>query len=175
MRLGWTKTKYSVSYYAQKTIYVNGKNKSMVVKRFGSEKYICETYGVTDAKAWAKEQVALMNQAEKEETSPVTMEFFPSRDITANQKRCFNGGYLFLQCIYHQLGLDKISKAISVKHDFKYNLNAILSRLIYTRILYPGSKLSAYEDSHKFIEQPDFELHQIYRALSVLAEESDYI
>ena len=116
-----------------------------------------------------------MNQAEKEESSPVTMNFFPSRDIAANQNRSFNGGYLFLQCIYHQLGLDKISKAISGKHDFKYNLNAILSRLIYTRILYPGSKLSAYEDSHKFIEQPDFELHQIYRALSVLAEESDYI
>lgn len=175
MRLGWTKTKYSVSYYVQKTIYVNGKNKSMVVKRLGSEKYICETYGVTDAKAWAKEQVALMNQAEKEETAPVSMEFFPSRDIPANQKRCFNGGYLFLQCIYHQLGLNKISKAISTRHGFKYNLNSILSRLIYTRILYPGSKLSAYEDSRKFLEQPDFDLHQIYRALSVLAEESDYI
>lgn len=175
MRLGWTKTKYSVSYYVQKTIYVNGKNKSMVVKRLGSEKYICETYGVTDAKAWAKEQVSLMNQAEKEETLPVTMDFFPSRDISPNQQRCFNGGYLFLQSIYYQLGLHKISKAISARHDFEYNLNSIFSRLIYTRILYPGSKLSAYEDSHLFLEQPDFELHQIYRALSVLAKESDYI
>ena len=42
-------------------------------------------------------------------------------------------------------------------------------------ILYPASKLSSYKDSGRFIEQPDFELHQIYRALSVLAEESDYI
>ena len=50
----------------------------LVVKRLGSEKYICETYGVTDAKAWAKEQVSLMNQAEKEEALPVTMDFFPS-------------------------------------------------------------------------------------------------
>ena len=175
MRLGWTKTKYSVSYYVQKTIYVNGKNKSMVVKRLGSEKYICETYGVTDAKAWAKEQVSLMNQAEKEEALPVTMDFFPSRDISSNQQRCFNGGYLFLQSIYYQLGLHKISKAISTRHDFEYNLNSIFSRLIYTRILYPGSKRSAYEGSHLFLEQPDFELHQIYRALSVLAEESDYI
>ena len=175
MRLGWTKTKYSVSYYVQKTIYVDGKNKSMVVKRLGSEKYICETYGVTDAKAWAKEQVALMNQAELEETAPVTMEFFPTRDIPDNQQRCFNGGYLFLQYIYYQLGLHKICKAISTRHGFEFNLNSIFSRLIYTRILYPGSKLSAYEDSHLFLEQPDFELHQIYRALSVLAEESDYI
>ena len=142
MRLGWTKTKYSVSYYREKTIYVIGKNKSMVVKRFGSEKYICETYGVTDAKAWAKEQVSLMNQAEKEEALPVTMDFFPSRDISSNQQRCFNGGYLFLQSIYYQLGLHKISKAISTLHDFEYNLNSMFSRLIYTRILYPGSKLS---------------------------------
>lgn len=47
--------------------------------------------------------------------------------------------------------------------------------MIYTRILYPGSKRSTYEDSRLFVEQPDFELHQIYRALSVLAKESDYI
>lgn len=91
------------------------------------------------------------------------------------QQRCFNGGYLFLQDIYYQLGLDRISKAVSKKHNFQYNLNSILSRLIYTRILYPSSKLGTFEDSHKFIEQPDFEFHQIYRALSVIAKESDYI
>ncbi len=74
MRLGWTKTKYSISYYVQKTIYVDGKNKSMVVKRLGSEKYICETYGVTDAKAWAKEQVRLMNEAEQEDAAVFQIE-----------------------------------------------------------------------------------------------------
>lgn len=59
MRLGWTKTKYSVSYYVQKTIYVDGKNKSLVVRRLGSEKYIRETYGVADPKAWARNRYAL--------------------------------------------------------------------------------------------------------------------
>ncbi len=175
MRLGWSKKGNSISYFAQKTIYVDGKNKSQVVKRFGSEKYICQTYGVTDAKAWAKEQVALLDAAEKEETAPVSIEFSSVKDLESGQQRCFNGGYLFLQKIYHELGLDKISKAVAKKHGFSYNLNAILSRLIYTRILYPSSKLSSYEASGRFIEQPDFELHQIYRALSVLAEESDYI
>ena len=65
MRLGWSTSKNSVSYYAQKTIYVDGENKSVVIKRFGSEKFIRETYGAADAKAWAKEQVRLMNEAEK--------------------------------------------------------------------------------------------------------------
>lgn len=175
MRLGYSRSKNSIFYYAQKTVYVDGKNKSMIVKKFGSEKYICDTYGVTDAKAWAQEQVALMNLAEKEETAPVSIDFSPVKSLEDNTQRCFNGGYLFLQDIYYELGLDRISKAVAKKHGFKYNLNSILSRLIYARILYPASKRSTYEDSHKFIEHPDFELHQIYRALSVIAEESDYI
>lgn len=175
MRLGYSRSKNSIFYYAQKTVYIDGKNKSMIVKKFGSEKHICETYGVTDAKAWAQEQVALMNLAEKEERAPVSIDFSPVKSLEDNTQRCFNGGYLFLQDIYYELGLDRISKAVAKKHGFKYNLNSILSRLIYARILYPASKKSTYEDSHKFMEQPDFELHQIYRALSVIAEESDYI
>ena len=162
MRLGYSRSKNSIFYYAQKTVYVDGKNKSMIVKKFGSEKYICETYGVTDAKSWAQEQVALMNLAEKEENAPVSIDFFPAKSLEYNTQRCFNGGYLFLQDIYYELGLDRISKAVTKKHGFKYNLNSILSRLIYARILYPASKKSTYEDSHKFIEQPDFE--QIGRA-----------
>ena len=51
MRLGWTTGKYSITYRAVKTVRINGKNKTQIVKSFGSEKYICETYGVTDAKA----------------------------------------------------------------------------------------------------------------------------
>ncbi len=175
MRLGWTKTKYSISYYVQKTIYVDGKNKSMVVKRLGSEKYICETYGVTDTKAWAKEQVRLMNETEQEDAAVFQIELSSGKDLPMDKRRCFNGGYLFLQQIYYELGLDRICAMIRTRHGFDYNLNAILSRLLYTRILFPSSKYSSYKDSFRFIEQPDFELHQIYRALSVLAEESDYI
>ncbi len=175
MRLGWAKTKYSVSYYIKKTVYVNGKNKDLVMKRLGSEKYICETYGVTDAKAWAKEQVRLMNEAEKEDHAKFNIELCAGTDLVMNEQRRFNGGYLFLQDIYYELGLHKICRAISKRHLFEYDLNDILSRLIYTRILYPSSKKSSFEEAKRFIEQPSFALHDIYRALSVIAQESDYI
>lgn len=175
MRLGWTTGKYSTTYRAVKTVRINGKNKTMVVKSFGSEKYICETYGVTDAKAWAKEQVRLMNQAEKEESAVFQVDLCAANDLPMDVQRCFNGGYLFLQQIYYELGLDKICAMIRTRHGFDYNLNAILSRLIYTRILFPSSKLTSYKDSFRFIEPPGFDLHQVYRALSVLAQESDYI
>lgn len=175
MRLGWAKTKYSVSFYVKKTIYVDGKNKDLVIKRLGSEKYICETYGVTDAKAWAKEQVRLMNEAEKEDSAKFNIELCAGTDLVMDEQRRFNGGYLFLQDVYYELGLHKICRAISSRHTFEYDLNDILSRLIYTRILYPASKKSSLEESKRFIEQPSFELHDIYRSLSVIAEESDYI
>lgn len=175
MRLGWSKKGNSISYYVHKTIYVNGKNKSQVIKRLGSEKYICETYGVSDAKAWAQEQVELMRQAELDENPSFDIPLCAGTDLPLDEQRCFNGGYLFLQQIYYELGLDKICAAIKTKHNFGYNLNSILSRLLYTRILFPSSKLSAFKDSQRFIEQPNFDLHQIYRALSVLADESDYI
>jgi len=175
MRLGWTKNKNSITYRAVKTIRVDGKNKTLPIKTFGSEKYICKTYGVTDAKAWAKEQVRLMNEAESEEKASFLITLAPTTDIPLNKQQCFNGGYLFLQDIYYELGLDKICRAVSNKHSFKFDLNNILSRLVYTRILYPSSKKSSLEESKRFIEQPTFELHDIYRALSVMAKDSDYI
>lgn len=175
MRLGWTKNKNSTTYRAVKTIRVDGKNKTLLIKTFGSDKYICETYGVTDAKAWAKEQVRLMNEAEKEDSAKFNIELCAGTDLVLDEQRRFNGGYLFLQNIYYELGLHKICRAISGRHLFEYDLNNILSRLIYTRILYPSSKKSSFDESKRFIEQPSFQLHDIYRALSVIAEESDYI
>ncbi|MDE6641610.1 MAG: transposase, partial [Acetatifactor sp.] len=152
-----------------KTIRVDGKNQTMVMKTFGSDKYICETYGVTDAKAWAKEQIRIMNEAEQEESPAFSISLCSGVALELHDQRRFNGGYLFLQSIYYELGLDKICAAIRTRHGFGYNLNSILSRLLYTRILFPSSKCSSYKDSLRFIEQPDFELHQVYRALSVLA------
>ena len=175
MRLGWTTGKYSITYRAVRTVRINGKNKTQIVKSFGSEKYICETYGVTDAKAWAKEQVRLMNEAEAESSATFNFELCAGTDLVMDERRRFNGGYLFLQDIYYELGLHKICRAISGRHLFEYDLNDILSRLIYTRILFPSSKKSSFEESKRFIEQPSFELHDIYRALSIIAMESDYI
>ena len=175
MRLGWTANKSSTTYRAVKTIRVNGKNKTLPIKTFGTDKYICETYGVTDAKAWAKEQVKQMNEAEQEDAAIFQIDLCAGTDLNLNEQQRFNGGYLFLQDIYYELGLHKICRAISARHPFEYDLNDIFSRLIYTRILFPSSKKSSFEDAQRFIEKPSFELHDIYRALSVIAEEYEYI
>ncbi|MDD3336466.1 MAG: transposase, partial [Eubacteriales bacterium] len=133
MRLGWTTGKYTTTYRAVKTIRIDGKNKTIIVKNFGSEKSIKETYGVEDAKAWAKEQVQKMSEAEQIQEPSFDFTLNAAVDLEMNSQTTFNGGYLFLQTIYHQLGFDQICAAIRTRYHFDYNLNAILSRLLYTR------------------------------------------
>lgn len=53
--------------------------------------------------------------------------------------------------------------------------NAILSDLLYTRILEPASKRSSFRTAQKFLEPPSYKLHDVYRALSVLSNECDLI
>ena len=175
MRLRITKSAHSNSYSVIKSAYINKKRTTVTVEILGNDKYIRETYGVDDAEAWARAHVAQLNQKAEEEDTSISVSFSPVRSIPLDELRSFNAGYLFLQDIYYDLGLDKICAAIKRKHKFDYNINSILSRLVYSRILYPGSKKNTYEQSVRYIEQPDFDLHQIYRALSMLALESDYI
>ena len=69
----------------------------------------------------------------------------------------------------------KVCRKIKAKHKYEYDLNAILSDLIFTRILDPNSKRSSFKSAQSFLEAPSYELHDIYRALNVLAEECDFI
>ena len=175
MRLNVVRSAHAASLYVVKSAWVNGKRTTKVVEKLGTEAALREKLNGRDPYEWANEYVKQLNAKAEAEKSRITVSYSPSELIKKEERRSFNAGYLFLQKIYYDLGLDKICIAIKRRHSFKYDLNSILSRLIYTRIIYPGSKKSSYEDSMKFIEQPNFELHQVYRALSVMNDEMDYI
>lgn len=154
----------------------DGKCTTKVVEKFGTVEELREKLNGEDPIEWARARVAEMTAIEKEENKRVVVEYDPKAYIQKGEQRSYNGGYLFLQKIYYELGLDYICKKIAKKHKLlKYDLNGILSMLIYTRILYPGSKRSSLEDARKFFEQPECSLEQVYRALSLLAEELNEI
>ena len=175
MRLQIVNSKNAASLYVVKSVYENGKRSSKVVEKLGTYAELLKTLGGEDPIIWAKKYVDNLNKKEKEEQREVLVKYSPTKLINKGEQRTFNGGYLFLQRIYHELGLHNICKKISQKYKFDFDLNSILSRLIYARVIFPSSKLATYELSKRFIEQPDFDLHQIYRALEVLAKETDYI
>ena len=176
MRLQIVKSKNAASFYVIKTVYKDGKQKTIIVKKLGTYASLLEKLNGEDPYEWARKQVDELNQKEQEEKhEDVHITLSPDKKIKSGEKRLFNGGFLFLSRIYKQLGLNKLCKQISRNYKFRYNLDSILSRLIYSRIIYPDSKLATFELSKKFIEQPDFDLHQIYRALDVLCKESELI
>ena len=174
MRLQIIKSKNAQSLYVVKSVYRNKKRTNKVVEKLGTYEKLKQNLN-EDPIEWAKKYVEELNKQEKTGTRNVLVKYNPSKIIEKNQQTFFNGGYLFLEKIYYQLGLNGICNEITDKYRFKYDLSDILSRLIYSRIIYPSSKLATFELSKKYIEQPNFELHDIYRALEVIAKETDFI
>lgn len=159
-------------YYVQKSFRTEtGKCSTKNIERLGTIDDLRKRFGDKDPIGEAKKYVAGLTAAEKESNKKVIVEYSPTAFIQKNEQRSYNGGYLFLQKIYHELGLDYICKKLEKKHKNKYDLSEILSMLLYTRVLYPGSKLSSLEDAKRLIEQPSADIHQVYRALSLLATE----
>lgn len=175
MRLKISKSKNTNIYYVIKTIYINGKEKTITVERLGNENEVIKKANGLDPIVWAKKYIEELNKQELEQTLPIKVKYSPKKIIEKDKQNLFNCGYLFLEKIYHDLKLNKICNDISNKYSFKYDLNSILSRLLYGKIIFPSSKLATYNLSKKFIEQPNFELQHIYRALEVISKETDFI
>ncbi len=175
MRLSLSKSKNATSLYVIKDVIENNKRTTKIVEKLGTIKELEESLGGQNPIEWAKKYIEELNEKEKEEKRDIIVKYSPSKLINKDEQHSFNGGYLFLQIIYHELGLHKICKEISQKYKFSFDLNSILSRLIYGRVIFPSSKLATHQLSKKFIEQPNFGLHQIYRALGILAKETDFI
>lgn len=176
MRLSISKSKNATSYYVKKDVTIDGKRTSKIIEKLGTAAELEKKLGGRDPEEWAREYVEELNRLEKEGREPVVIaKYSPSKLINKGEQRSFNGGYLFLQKLYHGLGLHKICTEITKKYKFEYNLDSIISRLLYGRILFPSSKLSTYELSSQLIEPPNFKLHQIYRALEIIAKEADFI
>lgn len=175
MRLSFSKSKNSTSLYVIEDVTEKNKRTTRIVEKLGTLKELEEKLNGQDPIEWAKEYIDELNKKEKEQNRDVLVKYSQSTQIEKGTQRSFNGGYLFLQQLYHQLGLHNISKDISSKYKFTFDLDSILSRLIYGRILFPSSKLSTYQDSKKLLEQPEFELQHVYRALEVIAKETDFI
>jgi hypothetical protein len=175
MRLSVSRSKNAASLYVIESTYINGVHSSKIVEKLGTYDELKKKLGGQDPYEWAKEYIAELNKLDKENKRKVLVPYSPNKLIPKGEQRSFNGGYLFLQKIYHQLKLDEICNNISDRHKFSFDLNQILSRLLYGRILFPASKLSTFRLSGCFLEQPTFDLQHVYRALEVIAQESDFI
>ena len=178
-RIKISTSKSSKSYSIIDDYCKNGKRTTKIVDYIGNHNKVMELAKSEnlDVDTWLKNYLV---QYKKEHNIPtefdeVIIKKNSNKLISKNVINKFNVGYLFLKDIYYSLKLDKTIKDVSQKYKFQFNLNEVLSNLVFSRIIYPSSKLKTYELSKKFIETPKYNLENLYRGLTYLNNELDYI
>lgn len=128
--------------------------------------------GNNDYKVWLKDYVKKYNE-EHCKSEIIIIKKNNKKIISMDSKVSFNVGYLFLKSIYSKL--NDICKKIQEEYKFEFDLNEVLSYLVFDRIIYPSSKLETFKQCQNFIEQPKFKLHNEYRTLNYIADNMDFI
>ena len=175
MKLYIYKSKSNTTLYMAKTYRKNnGKSSTKIVEKLGTLEEVKEKANGEDPIVWAKKYVEQKTKEEDENRGIYYEKLIEGKELSSEQK-IYNLGHIFLRKIFEELDLDKLCKDIKKDYKFDYELDDILEDLICTRVMYPTSKLSSYEEAHKFLRQPKYKLHDIYRALDVLAKEKEKI
>ena len=174
MRLKISKSKNTTLFYIIKDFTKNGKRSTKVVKRIGNLEEIKTMAGNIDYNIWLKNYIKDFN-LENDNKETILIKKSNRKIVEKDSNNNFNVGYLFIKKLYNDLKLDEICNNIQNKYQFHFDLNEILSYLVYARIIYPSSKLETFKQCQNFIEQPKFKLHDEYRALSYIAKNIDYI
>ena len=174
MKVSVSKSKNQTIYYLSKSVWINGKSTTKTIEKIGSEDELLKVCGDLTPLEWAKQYAAKRSAEEKASKKDIMIKYSSSALIKKGTCRSVNVGYLFLKDIYYDLKIHDICAQIAEKYKIEYDLNQILSMLLFSRIIYPGSKRSSLELSKKFLESPDCKLHHVYRALEVLAKENDF-
>ena len=178
-RIKVSHSKNSKSYSIIDDYKRNGKRTSRIVEYIGTYTKVSQMAAEEniDIDTWLnnylKDYMKKNNILTKEEK--VIIEKYTNKLIPMNVKNKFNVGYLFLKDIYYSLKLDNIVKHITKEHKFEFDLNEVLCSLVFSRIIYPSSKLKTFELSKNFIETPKHSLENIYRGLTYLNSHLNYI
>lgn len=178
-RISYSKSKNSTIYYIIDDYKRNGKRTTRKLETIGNLNKITELASneQIDIKVWLNNY---LENYKKEHLIPINKEKIiiekdKNKLIPKDVINNFNVGYLFLKDIYYSLKIDKVIKEVSKKYKFEFDLNEVLTNLVFSRIIYPSSKLKTYELSKSFIETPMYNLENIYRGLTYLNTEMDFI
>lgn len=109
----------------------------------------------------------LINQETDKIMTNYTINNLNTKEIDKNSKPK-NLGYAVLKKVYDELGIKEVLDEINRSSKIQFNLNDILSFLVFMRIIKPGSKKNAYDNKDLLFEKYDFSLDDIYRSLTVL-------
>ena len=159
----------SILYFA-KSVRIGSKTTTKNVKKLGKLSELKKIY--EDPISHFKEEARRLTEEGKVESS---FQIPQNCMLDPLKTRKIKFGYIFPQSIYYSLGLDNTMRKIKSDSKIDYDFNRIIRDLVIGRILDPMSKNSTYTLAKSFPETPDYDLHHIYRALSKVCENFDFI
>ena len=88
-----------------------------------------------------------------------------------------NIGYLLLNQMYHNLGIDVFLNRIKSDSKIEYDLNGLTKLLVFERILNPQSKKKTFESKNRYLfpVTTSEDLNDVYKTLDVLEKNSKKI
>lgn len=140
----------------------NGKVKQKTIEKLG---YLEDLKKIYDDPISHFKEIA--KQKSNENITEYTIKNLNTKTIDNNSKPK-NLGYSIPKIIYNNLGISSLLSNYQKSSKIQYNLNDILSFLVFMRIIYPASKKATYENKDLLFEKCDFSLDDIYRSLTHL-------
>ena len=115
-------------------------------------------------------EIAEIPLANSNESSAKTAVFDDCSEATL-----YNYGYLAYLKLWETLGIRGCLEEVQSLTKISYSLPDIVFLMAVQHLLEPRSKLSTYENKHKYFNLPEISLHHMYRALDKLADQKEYI
>ena len=147
----------------------SGKTKQKTIEKIGYLEDLKKIYD--DPIAHFKE---IAKQRNAEEVNELIIKNINTKIIDESNPRK-NLGYIIPKRIYKELGIYEFLKEKSSKLKIEYNLQDIFELLVYSRILFPNSKLSTYNHKDMYFENYNFSEKNMYRSFDYLANYKDEI
>ena len=145
-------------------------NKNRSVMKIG---YLDDLAGKYDDPVAHFKALAVKMTEENESQNIMTLKIDTATHMDKDEDNVKNLGYIILSKIYHELEIDKYLLSRQRSAKFRYNTNSIMQLLVFARIIYPGSKLFAFNCKEAFFERFDFKLEEVYRSLSFFSEHKE--
>ncbi|AGL00192.1 IS1634 family transposase [Desulfoscipio gibsoniae] len=140
-----------------------GKSKQKTVQKVG---YLDELKKEYDDPVAHFTAVAAAMDKERQAAKSVTITIDMTGQIDRNNANRKNYGYIIFSEIYHELEIDIFLKNARRHENFIFNTDAIMRLLVYTRLLYPGSKRASVLNKKRFFDNFKFSLDDVYDALT---------
>lgn len=159
-------TKKGISrLYLYESYYKNGKATQRCIENLGRLDELRKQF---DDPVSHFKKIAEQRTEEKRTARKTSVSINLDSSMSLGEDNLKNVGYVVLKVLYKQLELDKFWKGILKKTSIRYDLEAAFRLLVFSRILYPASKLETFNHKDIYFENFDgFALNDVYKALDL--------